>query len=130
MRTALYTIAAAASAIALATPAPAQWYPQPRGHAYGYYNHGVAPRLDARVEMLRRHIYNVHQRRLLTPSQARYLDREAVSIKHRIWRSSRNGLSRSERVSLDRRIDRLEQRVRVQVARNSRYVPRYYGYRW
>lgn len=131
MRTALFTIAAAASALAFATPASAQWYPQPPGYAYGYYNQGVAHRLDARVEMLRRHVFNMHQRRLLSPYEAQRLDRNAISIKNRIWRSARNGLSRSELRSLDRRIDRLERRVRIEVARNSRYrVPRYYGYRW
>lgn len=135
MRTALFTIAAAASALAFAAPASAQWFPQPRGQAYGYYNHGFAQRLDARAEILRRHIFNLHRRQMLSPRQAYGLDRSAVSIKQRIWRASRNGLSRSEVRSLDRRLHVLERQVRMQVARNSRYGSRYgqryaYGYRW
>lgn len=132
MRTALFTIAAAASALAFATPASAQWYPQPRGHAYGYYNHNIAQRLDARAEMLRRHVFNLHRRHMLTPRQAYSLDRSAVEAKYRIRRAARNGLSRSELRALDRRLDRLERQVRVQVTRNSRYGrygPRYpYGW--
>lgn len=135
MRTALFTIAAAASALAFATPASAQWYPQqPRyGHGYGYQNYGAVHRLDARTEMLRRHIYTMHRRYMLSPTQARRLDREAVQIKNRLWRSAWNGLSRSERRSIDRRLDRLERKVRYQVARSyrhDRYRPRHYGYRW
>ena len=135
MRTALFTVAAAASALAFAAPASAQWYPQPRGYAHGYYNHNIAQRLDARAEMLRRHVFNLHRRYMLTPRQAYSLDRSAIAIKQRIWRSSRNGLSRSERRALDRRLDRLERQVRLQVARNSRYGPRYgqryaYGLGW
>lgn len=132
MRTALLTIAAALSAAGLAAPASAQWFPQPYGHAYGYthYNPLIARSLDARVDQVRRHVFNMNRRYLLAPSQARRLDREAISIKHRIWSASRNGLSFSERRSLDRRIDRLERRVRIEVARNSRYGPRYaYAYR-
>lgn len=130
MRTALFTIAAAASALAFAAPASAQWYPQPPGYGYGYYNQGAVHRLDARVEMVRRHIFNSYQRGMLRPIQARRLDREALSIKNRLWRASRNGLSYHEQRALNRYIYRLEQNMRIQVARNSRYVPRYYGYRW
>ena len=131
MRTALLTIATAASALAFAAPASAQYYPQPRGYAYGYQNHGLVQRLDNRADMVRRHVYNMYQRRMLSPSQARSLDRAAVSAKQRIWRAGRNGISRSELRSLDRRLDRLERQVRQQVARNSRYAPRgYYGRRW
>ena len=129
MRTALLTIATAASALAFAAPASAQYYPQPRGYAYGYQSHALVQRLDNRAERVRRHVYTMYQRRMLTPSQARNLDRAAVSAKQRIWRAGRNGISRSELRSLDRRLDRLERQVRQQVARNSRYAPRgYYGY--
>ena len=133
MRTALFSIAAAASALAFATPASAQWYPQPRGHAYGYYNHHVAQRLDARAEMVRRHVFTLHRQYVLTPRQAYSIDRTAVEIKRQIRRASRNGLRRAEVRAIDRRLDRLERRVRLAVARNSRYGNRYgprYAYGW
>lgn len=137
MRTFLFSAAAAASALALAAPASAQWYPQPQGYAHGYhnpYNYAAAQRMDMRAERLRRNVFNNYQRGLLSPGQAGNLDRAAVLLKQRIWRASRNGLSRSEVRSLNRGLNRLERRVRAQVSQNARYrryAPRYaYGYRW
>ena len=64
MRTVLLTLAAAGSALALATPASAQWYPQPHyGYAYGHqYNYGHVRSLHARVNNLQRHIARLDNR--------------------------------------------------------------------
>ena len=57
MRKFLISAAVAASAFAVASPAAAQYYPQPQGNAYGYYgNQGQARSLLARVDRIRRQI--------------------------------------------------------------------------
>ena len=48
MRKLLITIATAASALAVAAPASAQYLPQPRGYAYGYNNYGHVRALQCR----------------------------------------------------------------------------------
>lgn len=143
MRKFLIPLAAAASTLAIASPASAQWYPQPVRPAtpyvapyavpFAHNSFAIARSMEVRVQNLRAHIRGLDRRDLLTRNQARSLDREARNLQRQIARSARFGLSVHERVSLDRRIVRLEQRVQHRVATNMWRGNRYaygYGYRW
>ena len=128
MRTALLTIAAAASAVAFATPASAQWYPQPRGHAYGYYDHGAARQLHARINHIQRQIAHLDNRDIITEREARRLRDQSRDIERRLYRSARNGLTGRELSSIHNRMQRLEQRI-WRDANDGNRRGRYYGYR-
>jgi hypothetical protein len=137
MRKFLIPLAAAASTLAIASPASAQWYPQPAPYAapYAHNSIAVARSMEARVQNLRAQIRGFDRRNLLTRNQARSLDRQALNLQRQIMRNTRYGLSVRERVALERRIVRLEQRVHQRVASNMHrgnryaYGNRYYGYR-
>jgi predicted RNase H-like nuclease (RuvC/YqgF family) len=128
MRTALVTIAAAASALAFAAPASAQWYPQPRGYAYGYqYNYGHVRSLQARINMLQRHIARLDSRDIITEREARRLRVESRDLERRLHRAARYGLHPREAYAMHNRIERLEYRI-FRDARDGRRWS-YYGYR-
>lgn len=131
MRTALLTLAAAGSALALATPAAAQWYPQPHygyGYGYGYNNYGHVRSLAARVNNLQRHISRLDNRDIVTEREARRLHSEARDIERRLFRASRNGLSQREAYLIQNRIQRLEYRIGRDARDGRRWG--YNGYRW
>src|SRR5688572_14312493 len=72
MRTVLISLAAAASALAVATPAAAQIFPQPQGYAHGYYdNRGQARRLSVRIDNIQRQIHHLDRRNILSEREAR-----------------------------------------------------------
>src|SRR5215210_9377397 len=84
MRTVLITLAAAASALAVATPAAAQYFPQPRGYAYGYDNRGQAQRLAVRIDNIQRQIHRLDRRNVLSNREARRLRNESLQIERRL----------------------------------------------
>lgn len=137
MRKILIPLAAAASTLAIASPASAQYYPQPAPHAapyavpYAQNRVALTRTMQARVQNLRAHIRGLDRRNVLTRSQARTFDRQALTIQRRVVRNARYGLSPREHIALERQIVRLEQRVQQRVALNmQRYGNRYaYGYR-
>ena len=111
MRILTLSLAAAASALAVATPAAAQWYP-PQGNAYGYYNnHGQVRALQARINQVQRQIYNFDRRNIITNREARRLNDQARDLERRLYRASRNGLNYSEMQNIHTRLARLEQRL-------------------
>lgn len=139
MRKFLIPLAAAASTLAIASPASAQWYPQPVPHAapyaYGHANFGHARALQARVDHLQREIRRLANYRMISPRDYRNLRQQSRSIELRLRRDMRDGygLTPSEAFANERRIVRLEQRVQQRVAMNMRYGNRYaygYGRRW
>ena len=74
MRKVLISLAVAASALAVATPASAQYFPAPQGNAYGYNNnYGQARRLDARIDAIQRQIQRLDRRNILSDREARRL---------------------------------------------------------
>lgn len=116
MRKFLISAVAAASAFAVASPAAAQYYPQPQGNAYGYNaNYGQARSLVARVDQIRRQIDRLDSRDRISEREADRLRYEARIVRDQVRRSSYNGLSRRERQTLEYRVARLEQRVRHEV---------------
>ena len=116
MRKILLTVAAAASALAVAAPASAQWgpvAPVPYGNAYGYnnYNWGHVRSLQARIDNLQRRIHRLDNRDRISEREARRLREDARQLEWRLRTASRNGLHPVEAQRLEYRLVRLEQRL-------------------
>ena len=116
MRKFLIPIAAAASTLAMAAPASAQWAPpvytyQPYSYGNAFSFHAFANAMQQRVERVRRDIRVMQSRRILSWSEARSLDQQANNVQRRIYRASRNGIQRGEARRLERDIRNLEFRV-------------------
>ena len=127
MRKVLISLAAAGSALAFATPAAAQYYPQaqPYGQPYGYgynNNYGQVRALQARINQVQRQIERLDRRDRVSERAADRLRGEANSIERRLRRIGRNGLNGYEAQDIQIRIARLEQRVQYSLAgRGGRY---------
>ena len=136
MRKVLIALAAAGSALAVATPASAQYYPQPQpyGQAYGYNGYGQngyggygqVQQLQQRIDALQSRIRWMDRANVLREHSADRLKEEARDIEKRLRKSSRYGLNPYELNSIQLRLARLEQRV--QFASNARYGRGGYGY--
>ncbi|QIK77740.1 hypothetical protein G7077_01240 [Sphingomonas piscis] len=115
MRKLLIAAATAASALAVAAPASAQYYPQPQrapyGNAYGYNNYGQVRSLQARVNNLQRRIDMMDRRNVLSNKEARKLRDDARDLERRLWNSGRNGINPREYANIEQRIQRIEYRV-------------------
>lgn len=137
MRTLLISLAAAASALGLASPASAQYYPQPPQPGYGTQHYGgpgyggpaySAPGyglpgyghdsfaqmrvLQERVERVRQRIHRLDRMNRLSNREARRLDGHAIGLHRRIAHASYRGISPWERQDLERRLAGLRQAVR------------------
>ena len=116
MRKFIITAALATATIVAAAPASAQWArPVPQGNAYGYDNHGQVRRLEARVDQIRRQIRQLDRRNIITNREAARLGEEARDLDRRINALTRNGFSGRDRMEIERRIARLEMRLRRDV---------------
>ena len=112
MRTLLISLAAAASALAVATPAAAQYYPQPQGYAYGHQdNRGLARSLQVRIDNIQRQIERLDRRNILSDREARNLRQDARELERRLHHARYRGLHSAERHDLERRLVRLEHRL-------------------
>jgi hypothetical protein len=116
MRKLLFSVIAAASTLAVAAPAAAQWAPpvyryQPYNYTYGFNAHSYARSMQARVQRIRADIRVMDARRILSNREARSLDNEARQIERRIYTASRNGIQPREARNVERRIRNLEIRV-------------------
>ena len=117
MRKVILSVAAAASALAIAAPASAQYYPAPQppyGNAYGYHNnHGGVRGLQVRIDRLQQRIARFDSRDRISEREARRLREESRDIERRLYNSARDGrgLSQREYASISYRIQRLEQRI-------------------
>jgi len=126
MRTLLFSIATAASALAIAAPASAQYYPQPQGYGQGYgynqgYHHpGFARALDARIDALQRQIKRLDARNIISDREADRLKQQSRELEARLRYMARNGFSGGEANQIERGIARLEQRM-ARFASNGRY---------
>ena len=136
MRKVLIALAAAGSALAVASPASAQYYPQPQpyGQAYGYNGYGQngyggygqVQQLQQRIDALQNRIRWMDRANVLRDHSADRLKEEARDIEKRLRKSSRYGLNPYELNSIQVRLARLEQRV--QFASSARYGRGGYGY--
>lgn len=116
MRKFLIPVAAAASMLAVAAPAAAQWAPpvyhyQPYNYGRGFNGYGFARSMQARVQRIRADIRNMEVRRILSYREARSLDKEANRVDKRIWRASRYGIRPAEARGVENSIRQLEYRV-------------------
>lgn len=124
-----FLIGAAITASAAASvPAAAQWSPQPQPRPYGYdqrnpdYGHdqngygrgyGDGRGLMNRLDRVSQRIEFLARRNVLSQREAYGLDREARRLRERVQRVAWNGVDQRERFEIAQRIDRLEQRVRI-----------------
>jgi septal ring factor EnvC (AmiA/AmiB activator) len=111
MRIVLISLAAAASALVVATPASAQHYPQPQGYAWGWHNSGQARALRARIDNIQRQIEHLDRRNILSEREARRLRDDSRQLERRLRAVRQNGLHPNERYDIERRLARLEQRL-------------------
>lgn len=128
MKTALFAIGAAVSAIAVATPASAQFFPQPRGYMYQpAYNYSHARHLKARLDYTQRELRRLAQYRMISRSEYYNRLRDSREIEHRLIRNARDGrgLSPQEAYDVERRMFRLEQKIARDVRDGRRWM-----YRW
>lgn len=135
MRNVLISIAAAASVLAIASPAAAQ-YPQPQygapqGYNFGYNNYGHVRMLQTRIDRVQRNIERLDRRDRIRERSARQLRQEARLVERRLRNSTRYGLSPYEVADIERRVFNLERRVRTAIGRgwrNDYGVAGYNGY--
>jgi len=136
MRKFVIALAAAGSALAFASPASAQYYPQPQPYGqpygyggqgyngYGYNGFGQVQQLQQRIDVLQNRIRFMDRANVIRDRSADRLKDEARDIEKRLRKSSRHGLNPYELNNLQARIARLEQRVQIA---SSRFGGRY-GY--
>jgi hypothetical protein len=126
MREFVIGLAAAGTALAVATPAAAQYYPAPapayayNGHAQG--NYGQVRALQARIDAVQYQIRRLDRRDVIRDDSADRLREDSNRIERRLHQAARYGLNPYEAGDISNRIARLEQRVQYAVGR------RYGGY--
>ena len=128
MRKLLISTVAAASALAVATPAAAQYHPNRPVQGYGYgYNHGTVRALQVRVNRIQQDLRRLAQYRQISRNEFYNRDQEARNIERHLRRDARDGrgFNRNELVQAEQRINRLERKI----ARDIR-DGRHYAYRW
>ena len=130
MRKFVISLAAAGAALAVASPAAAQYYPQPQpyGHngygGYGFNNgYGQVRALQQRIDALQYRLRSIGNRGHSTQR----LREESRNIERRLHYAARNGLNPYEANDITNRIARLEQRVSYAM-RYNRYGNAGYGY--
>ena len=121
MRKVLFGAAAVASALAVAAPASAQYYPAPQGpvngygygyNGYGYNNSHVHFRnLQVRIDQLQRHIRYLDARNVISEREAERLRHQSRELERQLRYSARDGLGYHEANMFERRIARLEYRI-------------------
>jgi hypothetical protein len=119
MRKIVLSLAAAGAALAVVSPASAQYYPRPPVQAPGYgYGFGQVRALQVRIDNVERQINRLDRRDRIRDRSADRLRDEANRIEDRLHRATRGGLNPNEARDIEYRIQRLEQRV--QYALNDR----------
>jgi hypothetical protein len=125
MRKLMISLAAAGTALAFATPAAAQYYPQQsygqqyggRGYnGYGNNGWGQMRALQARVDSVEDQIRRLDRRNVIRDDSADRMRDDAQRIEKRLHRAARNGLDSYEANDIQARIANLEQRVRYAVS--------------
>lgn len=122
MRKIVLSLAAAGAALAMASPAAAQYYPgrpvPAPGYGYGY-GYGQVRELQQRLDNIERQIDRLDRRDRIGDRAANRLRDEANRIDERLHRRARGGLDPREAGDIQYRLQRLEQQV--QWARERRW---------
>jgi hypothetical protein len=134
MRKFVISLAAVGTALAFASPASAQYYPQQQpygGQQYGYnsggYNQGYGQNyggigaLQGRINSIQAQIESLSARRILSRNEARDLRQESRNLERRLYEAGRGGLNYREMQTIQVRIARLEQNVRRQANDGNRW---------
>jgi TolA-binding protein len=132
MRKLLFSAAAAASAIALGSPAFAQAGPQHHGYsappgygapAYGYGRglQGQVRQLHRQVEQLRARINQLHRMNRLSNREARRLDAHAVQLHQRIDAAAFRGINRRQQAEIQYRVEGLRHAISYQAREGNRW---------
>jgi hypothetical protein len=134
MRKFVISLAAVGTALAFASPASAQYYPQQQpygGQQYGYnnggynqgygQNYGGTRALQARINSIQGQIENLRARRMISRNEARDLRSESRNLERRLYEAGRGGLNYREMQTIQYRIARLEQNVRRQASDGNRW---------
>ena len=130
MRKVLVSLAAAATALAFASPVSAQYYPQPQpygydgqpyGSGYGSNNYGQVRALQFRIDAVQQQIRQLDRRNLIRDGSADRLRDDARNIEKRLRKASRYGLNGYEMSDIQNRIARLEQRVQFAMVNRNGY---------
>jgi hypothetical protein len=146
MRKFVISLAAVGTALAFASPASAQYYPQQQpyggqqyGQQYGYNgsygsnqgygqnNYGGTRALQARINSIQGQIQNLQARRMISRNEARDLRSESRNLERRLYEAGRGGLNYREMQTIQYRIARLEQNVRRQASDGNRWGRGGYG---
>jgi hypothetical protein len=138
MRKLMISLAAAGTALAFATPAAAQYYPQQSynygqqygGYGYnGYGNNGYGNNgwgqmrsLQARIDSVEYQIRRLDRRDAIPDYRADRLRNEAQNVERQLHYAARNGLNPYEANAINGRIAWLERQVQYSLAN------RYGGY--
>lgn len=142
MRKVLISLAAAASALVVASPAAAQWAPAPQPYGYGYgapaygapaygygYNrYGEVRALQMRIDAIQRQIRILDQRRILSNREGRALRDSSRYVERQLQRAARYGLSQWEARDMQYRIAMLERNVQRQATDGDGRFGNGYGY--
>ena len=142
MRKLLISLAAAGAALAVASPASAQYYggqpyggqgyngnAQGYGYGYGRGNFGEVRALQARIDSIEYQIRMLDRRDVIRDGRADRLREEAQRLESRLHRAARSGLNPYEANDIRARIAQLEQRVQFAMAnRDGRYGRGHYGH--
>ena len=131
MRKFVISLAAAGAALAIASPASAQYYQPgpppvaynaPYGNGYGHQNNfGMVRELQQRLNNVERQINRLDRRDRIRDRSADRLRQEAANLHRRLYDRGRNGLDRREAGDIIYRLQRLEQRVQIAMNQNGRY---------
>jgi Spy/CpxP family protein refolding chaperone len=124
MRKIVLSLAAAGAALAIASPAAAQYYPAPQPAPYGHngYNNGFrgnwgqVRELRERIYRVRGQIERLNHRDRLGDRTADRLVHEANELDRRLADRSRGGLDPREAGEIQFRLQRLEQQVQFALA--------------
>jgi len=131
MRKILVSVAVAGAALVAASPAAAQYYPQPQPYGYNGYNNGYGfgqvRALQARLNNVERQINRLDRHDRIGDRSADRLRHDADRIEDRLRRAARNGLDPREANDISYRIQQLEQRVQYSLANG---YGRYGDRRW
>jgi hypothetical protein len=127
----LLSIAAAASALTVAAPAAAQYYPAPAygapvygAPAYGYGRNYGNP-WQQQLQQIRYEANNLARAGRLTRSESRDLFRDINSAERAVARKSRRGLSGYEARQLNEKLSRVQYELRRYSDRDGRRWRRY-----
>ncbi|MEO5808853.1 MAG: hypothetical protein ABIR51_02075 [Sphingomicrobium sp.] len=140
MRKFLISAALLGSGVAIASPAAAQWAPQPQAYGYqngyqngyGYQNnYGAVRSYQARIQRAHQQIHQLGNSRRLSRGEFMQLNRQVDQLEARLSYAARRGLNRGEAYNIERGLAQLERNIQRQASYGYGYNDHHgnqYGY--